>query len=112
MIKHSPRGQAEHVIKVEGRFDYSFHSEFRSAYHAAAASTISFIVDLKPATHMDSASLGMLLLLKEHAEGLGASVHIHCNSDGDVRKVLDIARFERYFDIVDSANKKRVEEGE
>ncbi len=86
------------VIRVRGRFDFSTHQEFRSAYENAAPGTRDFEVDLKEATYLDSSALGMLLLLRDHAGGDHAQIRItHCNPD--VRKILTISNFEELFAI-------------
>jgi anti-anti-sigma factor len=55
------------VIKVKGRFDFSCHASFREAY-AKAPDGCEFVVDMEEASYMDSAALGMLLLLREHVQ--------------------------------------------
>ena len=84
------------VISVTGRFDYSVHKDFRDAYAKEQAKT--FRIDLSKADYMDSSALGMLLLLKEHAEKSNASVSIH-SPQPMVRKVLEIANFDKFFKI-------------
>jgi len=86
------------VIKVKGRFDFSCHSQFRDAYMTARDSE-DFIVDMEETSSMDSAALGMLLLLREHAQQHGAHVTI-TNCRGQTYDVLQIANFHRLFKIV------------
>ncbi|MCW9053050.1 MAG: STAS domain-containing protein [Motiliproteus sp.] len=85
-------------ISIIGRFDYSVHKEFRNAYSDHTNSRIAFKVDLRKAEYMDSSALGMLLLLKEHADKCQGSVSLH-NPQPTVRKVLEIANFDRFFPI-------------
>ena len=84
------------VIKVKGRFDFSCHAAFRDAY--VVAKTAEFVVDMDQASYMDSAALGMLLLLREHAEQSGGHVTIK-NCRGQAYDVLKIANFHRLFKI-------------
>ena len=84
------------VISVSGRFDYSVHKEFRNAYIDANAN--NYKVNLEKAEYMDSSALGMLLLLKEHADKSSAAISI-CHPQPMVRKVLEIANFSRFFEI-------------
>lgn len=91
----------ELTIKIDGRFDFSAHQEFRDAYEEVeGGSQIStYIVDMGGTSYLDSSALGMLLLLRDHAGGDSADVQIvNCNQD--VRKILTISNFEQLFKIV------------
>jgi anti-anti-sigma factor len=88
----------ELTIKVDGRFDFSAHQEFRDAYEAISSDVNSYIVDLGHTSYLDSSALGMLLLLRDHAGGDNSSIKIiKCNED--VRKILTISNFEQLFTI-------------
>lgn len=88
----------ELTIKVDGRFDFSAHQEFRDAYEAIASDVNRYVVDLGNTSYLDSSALGMLLLLRDYAGGDSASVKIvKCNDD--VRKILTISNFEQLFTI-------------
>jgi anti-anti-sigma factor len=86
------------VIHVAGRFDFSQQRAFRDAYREVSDRQIDYVVDLKATSYVDSAALGMLLLLREHAGGDKARVGIQGCSP-DVRRVLDIANFGRLFKL-------------
>lgn len=88
------------TIKVTGNFDFSLHAEFRNCYRQAKMPGMSFCVDLSEAEYMDSSALGMLMLLKEHAEGLGGSVVLQRPSP-KIRKLLATVKFEKLFKITD-----------
>lgn len=85
------------VIKIKGRFDFSCHVAFRDAYTGAPAGS-DFVVDMGEASYVDSAALGMLLLLREHAQQQGVRVSI-ANCRGQAHEVLQIANFHRLFKI-------------
>lgn len=88
----------ELVINVAGRFDFSAHQDFRSAYESLENKPASYAVDMAQTTYLDSSALGMLLLLRDHAGGDHASIRlINCNDD--VRKILVISNFGRLFTI-------------
>lgn len=88
----------EVTIKVEGRFDFSAHQEFREAYEVASSKITSYVVDLGNASYLDSSALGMLLLLRDYAGGDDACITItKCNDD--VRRILSISNFEQLFTI-------------
>jgi anti-anti-sigma factor len=88
----------ELTIKVDGRFDFSAHQEFRDAYEGISNDVTNYIVDLGSTSYLDSSALGMLLLLRDHAGGDNANIKIvKCNED--VRKILTISNFEQLFTI-------------
>lgn len=88
----------ELVIKIDGRFDFSAHQEFRDAYEGISTTVARYTVDMAGTSYLDSSALGMLLLLRDHAGGDNANVKIvNCNQD--VRKILTISNFEQLFAI-------------
>ncbi len=88
----------ELIIKIKGRFDFSTHQDFRGAYEQAPSDMVTFVVDLKDTTYLDSSALGMLLLLRDHAGGDSSNVRI-INCNADVKKILAISNFEQLFTI-------------
>ena len=86
------------TIYIQGRFDFSSHQEFRSAYEKLAKTPSRFRVDLQGTSYLDSSALGMLLLLRDHAGGERADIEI-VNCSQDVKKILLIANFEQLFSI-------------
>lgn len=86
------------VISINDRFDFSLHQNFRESYVVPEVKPKKFILDLSKTTYMDSSALGMILLLKDHAESIGAQVVISKPSD-TVYKILQIAQFHRLLTI-------------
>jgi anti-anti-sigma factor len=86
------------TIKIQGRFDFSSHLEFRESYEKVKEDPREYVVDMKEATYLDSSALGMLLLLRDHAGGDQAHIKI-VNCNPDVKKVLTISNFEQLFAI-------------
>ena len=85
-------------IAVAGRFDFSCHESFRSAYEDQEDICDQFVVDLTETEYLDSSALGMLLLLRDHGGGDGANIQIvGCNET--VRKAFTISNFDQLFDI-------------
>lgn len=85
-------------ISVEGRFDFSKHTEFRNAYEAVVDDVKCYDIDLSETSYLDSSALGMLLLLRDHVGGSDADVKIsHCNDE--VKKILEISNFGQLFKI-------------
>ena len=73
------------------------HSDFRNAYKDETVSG-QFCVDLAETNYLDSSALGMLLLLKKHAESVSASVTI-VNTGADIKEIMLIASFDKLFNI-------------
>ncbi|CBL46758.1 Conserved hypothetical protein [gamma proteobacterium HdN1] len=88
----------ELTIKIQGRFDFSAHQEFRDAYEKVKDDPKTYVVDMKETTYLDSSALGMLLLLRDHAGGDNSQIEI-VNCNPDVKKILTISNFEQLFTI-------------
>ena len=85
------------AIEVTGHFGFSTYQQFREAC-APVAGLRRYLIDLKGTEYMDSAALGMLLVLRDQAGGDHADIRI-VNCSPDVRKILTIARFDQLFQI-------------
>jgi len=94
----STEASGELTIKIQGRFDFSAHQEFRDAYEKVSDEPKAYIVDMKETTYLDSSALGMLLLLRDHAGGDNSHIEI-VNCNPDVKKILTISNFEQLFTI-------------
>lgn len=86
------------IISIEERFDFSIHQKFRESYVHFDTPNTEFVLDLALTSYMDSSALGMILLLKDHAENLSGSVVIK-NPSETVKKILEIAQFHRLLTI-------------
>lgn len=97
------------TIRIEGeigrlvlaeQFDFNIHREFRQATQSLLDdSEIKEIwVDFDRVTFLDSSALGMLLLLKERAEGVKKAL-VLANCKDVVLQVLQIACFDRLFTL-------------
>lgn len=86
------------VIKIHGRFNFSMHLDFRNTYCGINEAGKNFVLDFSEVTYLDSAALGMLLLLREHAEKNAGTVEIR-SVNTDVKRVLVIANFDSLFPI-------------
>jgi anti-anti-sigma factor len=90
--------EKEVSIIIEDRFDFSLHQQFRDAYMSHIKANTAFIIDLAKAEYMDSSALGMILLLKDHAEKNSSTVTIRKPNEF-VYKILQIAQFHRLLPI-------------
>lgn len=88
------------VITVTGDFKYDRTSEFRQAAATIGArpGVKRIEVDFADATYIDSSALGLLLALRDGARGKGQPIEL-TNVRGNVRQVLEIARFGNLFAI-------------
>ncbi|WP_028453449.1 STAS domain-containing protein [Chitinilyticum aquatile] len=86
------------VITLRGSFTFEVHREFKQVTNSALErNDITAIdLDLGEVDYMDSAALGMLLLLNERCNGRKITL---LNCKGTVRSVLDIANFSKIFEI-------------
>lgn len=87
-------------IAMSGRFDFKAYRDFRDAYTPpldnAAVSEIE--IEMSKVDYMDSAALGMLLLLSERAKAANKPVAL-VNASGAVSRLLEIANFSKIFNI-------------
>lgn len=84
-------------IQISGKFDFSIHQDVRKAYiNITPASIENIEVDMMAVEYLDSAALGMLLLLAEHFPDIKIRI---THTGKAVRQVLDIANFSKKFDI-------------
>lgn len=87
------------VIRLEGRFDFNSHRDFREAVDAALASPASVVaVDLAGVEYLDSSALGMLLMLRDRAKSAAREVTL-TGCRNAVKQILDIANFGKLFTI-------------
>jgi anti-anti-sigma regulatory factor len=87
-VSRAPEGT---LLRISGRFDFRCDREFRAALGAPSP---AWVVDLGAVNYIDSAALGLLLLLRDHARGTRVRVrHLR----GQPREVLLMAKFDRMF---------------
>lgn len=89
------------VIRLQGRFDFNAHRDFREAVGTSLADTANreVVVDLAEVDYLDSSALGMLLMLRDKAKASDRAVTL-ANCRGAVKQVLDIANFGKLFAII------------
>ncbi len=85
-------------IAISGRFDFRAHLYFDEAcaplLHNVAVHVIE--IDMSKVDYMDSAALGMLLMLRERAAGTPI---VLANASGVASRLLEIANFDKFFSI-------------
>jgi HptB-dependent secretion and biofilm anti anti-sigma factor len=87
------------ILFPPANFNFSCHRVFRDAYQNLPddACIRGFVLDFKDTEYLDSAALGMMLLLRKVAQENRQTVEI-INVHGVVKDVLRIARFQDLFD--------------
>ena len=85
-------------IELPETFNYAHHRDFKSTYTPLLDdnNVRELELDFRRTNYLDSAALGMLLMLRKAAEGAGKPVTL-ANARGTVRDVLDIAHFQTLF---------------
>ncbi len=86
------------TINISGRFDFGINQEFRKATEEVSNTVKVIVVDLARVDYLDSSALGMLLVLRDKVGESKAAVSIK-NSKPDVRKILEIANFDKLFTV-------------
>jgi anti-anti-sigma factor len=86
-------------IKISGRFDFSVHQDFRKATQQASSGVSAIIVDMSETDYVDSSALGMLLVLRDKVGENKEAISIK-SAKPEVRKILDIANFDKLFTLI------------
>lgn len=84
------------IIELDDRFDFSCHGVFRDVYRSLDPSQLKITIDFIKTEYIDSAALGMLLVLRERAGGDSADIIIK-SCRPSVQQIMDITRFDRLF---------------
>ena len=87
------------LIRLQGRFDFNAHREFRDSIDTVLASpATTVVVDFAGVEYLDSSALGMLLMLRDRAKSAAREVTLS-GCRGAVKQILDIANFAKLFKI-------------
>ena len=88
------------VVRVDGRFDFPLHRDFRQLIKTAIENPrISEIrIDMSAVDYLDSSALGMLLLSRQNAISVKKTMTLYRPSELS-RRVLEVANFEKLFVI-------------
>lgn len=89
------------TLRPVGRFDFNSYRQFRDSYQPVLEDpkVKSIVIDLCDVQYIDSAALGVLLLLRDNATAAGKKVSL-ANPKGTVKEVLEIANFNKLFQII------------
>lgn len=89
----------ELIIKISGRFDFSVHQELRKATEKIDSAVKQVVVDLSATEYVDSSALGMLLVLRDKMGTDKQKIRL-INARPEIKKVLEIASFDKLFTLV------------
>ncbi|MCA9505354.1 MAG: STAS domain-containing protein [Spirochaetaceae bacterium] len=85
------------VVVVEGRLDHHASEAFFRALERAEETAESYVVDFSACPYLDSAGLGMILLMRDLVDpSIGIALR-GCRPE--VRRILEIARLQETFPI-------------
>ena len=85
------------VIRIPARFDFRLAHDFNSASEKVLRGKDSeIVVDLGGASYIDSAGMGMLLVLRDRARAESKTVILK-GIGGAVKDILGIANFQKIF---------------
>lgn len=85
-------------IIISGRFDFGIHQEFRKASEQVSNGIKTVIMDMGNVDYLDSSALGMLLVLRDKVGENKSAVRIK-NPKPEVKKILEIANFDKLFTL-------------
>jgi anti-anti-sigma regulatory factor len=88
----------ELTLSLIGKFDYTCHQDFLSAFEALEPIPEKFVIDTLEITAIDSSALGMLLLLRNFAGGDNSDIRI-INAKVDILKLMRTCKFDELFEI-------------
>ncbi len=95
---HSSEGSCEALM--QGRFTFTDNETFRQMLDELTKPGISqIILDVAGIDYIDSAALGMFLLLRDAASKKHISVTLK-SPQGQVKKIFDVSRFDQLFKII------------
>jgi anti-anti-sigma factor len=88
------------TVRLDGRFTFEAHADFKACTRLALESgpLDHLVLDMEAVTYLDASSLGMILLLREAAEARQVSIVLHRPSPA-VMNLLAVVRFEKLFKI-------------
>jgi len=91
---------SEKSLPIPERFDFGYHKEFTEQYQTLLQdNSISKIaLDFSRVGYLDSSALGMMVLFQKKAKNQNVTVRIR-GARENAREILQIANFDRLFDI-------------
>ncbi len=85
------------TITINGHFTYELSHDFRDVYEKST-DIDTYILNFKNVINIDSAALGRMMVLYNHAQSHGATVKI-VHASPEVIKVLRIVQYHKLFQM-------------
>ena len=100
-MQYEIKDQGQHSeIVLKGRLTFDDNETFRQIYDAVeAVPARSVTLDVSGIDFIDSAGLGMVLLLRDCTQGKGSSLALR-NPAGQVRRLLDACHMDALLPIL------------
>lgn len=99
-IRKSISGSACQIV-LSGKFTFADHSSFKTVIESAKdASITGLTLDLSALDFIDSAALGMLLIVRDEANKRGFKVNLY-KPQGHVLKMFKISKFDTLFNMIE-----------
>ncbi len=87
------------TVVLEGQFTFSDNMAFRAITEEIAKHSLSkVIIEIGTLEYVDSAALGMFLLLRDFAQKRHLTLVLK-GAQGQVKKVFDVSRFDQLFTL-------------
>lgn len=87
------------TVKISGQFTFTDNQKFKHILELSSTAELrSMVLDFSEVTFIDSAGLGMLLLLRDKCQDKHISIAI-LSPHGQVEKVLMTSKFDQLFSI-------------
>ena len=87
------------VITMGETLEYDMFPAFRQLYENTGEEITTYVVDFQKTRRIDSAALGVLLLLRQFAGDARERVRL-INAGAQVKNTLNIVNFNMFFDVV------------
>lgn len=90
-VRRESGGDDVEIVVLQGEHDLGTLPLVRQAFEAAAGEDSALIIDLSPATFVDSSILGAVLDARRHAGSAERGFAVACDgASGPVRRVLEV----------------------
>lgn len=86
------------TVNVKGRFDINVFEEFSLTYKSVSPPCEKYVIDLTETEHMDSAGLGMLLLMRERLSRSNVNTVI-VNCPPETKRALETVGLHKLINI-------------
>lgn len=88
------------LVNINGKFTFTDNERFRSLLNSLLEQIpAKVVIDLEEVTYIDSAALGMLLLLRERMDEEKIALEL-CSPRGQVKQLFDLSKFDSLFTIL------------